>query len=125
MTRYFRDILFYVETTIMVQYIIEYVLRVWSAGCRGRYRGFKGRLRFCRRFFCILDFVVVVCGIVVFIGGYTQSRSVSATSALRSLRFLQIIRMVRLDRGGSSWKLLGSVFSAHMKELLSGRILDV
>ena len=36
------EILFYVEIVIMTQFSIEYVLRIWSAGCRGRYEGIRG-----------------------------------------------------------------------------------
>ena len=33
---------------------IEYMLRIWSAGCRSRYQGLKGRLLFARRPFCLI-----------------------------------------------------------------------
>lgn len=33
---------------------IEYLLRVWSAGCRSRYQGLRGRLLFARRPFCLI-----------------------------------------------------------------------
>ena len=116
----------------MVQFTLEYCLRLWSAGCRSRYQGLMGRIRFARRPFCIIDLTVVIASIgndyevlhfwnvklkkwqflkskkVLFFGGYAESRGMFATSALRSLRFLQIVRMVRVDRRGGTWKLLGS-----------------
>ena len=78
-----------------------------------------GRIKFARRPFCIIDLTVVIASIVLFFGGYAESRGMFATSALRSLRFLQIVRMVRVDRRGGTWKLLGSVVYAHSKELLT------
>ena len=80
------EILFYVEIVIMTQFSIEYVLRIWSAGCRGRYEGIRGRLRYALEFFPLLDLVVVTAGIILFIFGWSDSRGLSASSALRSLR---------------------------------------
>ena len=116
-------ILSYVEVVIMSQFLIEYILRLWSAGARGRYDGIRGRLRYASSFFPLLDLIVVVAGITLFIFGWADSRGLSASSALRSLRFLQLIRMVRLDKNGSSWKLLGSVIYAHRKELITALYL--
>ena len=80
------EVLFYVEIVIMTQFSIEYVLRIWSAGCRGRYEGIRGRLRYALEFFPLLDLVVVTAGIILFIFGWSDSRGLSASSALRSLR---------------------------------------
>ena len=105
----------------------------------------QGRLRYALEFFPLLDLVVVTAGIILFIFGWSDSRGLSASSALRSLRsvfecsnwprnchdnilklrFLQIIRMVRLDKNGSSWKLLGSVIYAHSKELITGTFFTI
>uniref|UniRef100_T1J3K4 Potassium voltage-gated channel subfamily KQT member 5 n=1 Tax=Strigamia maritima TaxID=126957 RepID=T1J3K4_STRMM len=104
-------ILFYMEIVVVVWFIIEYFLRLWSAGCRSRYQGCVGRLKFVRRPFCIIDSVVICASIVVLALG--SSGQVFAASALRGLRFFQILRMVRMDRRGGTWKLLGSVVYAH------------
>ncbi|CAG5103178.1 Oidioi.mRNA.OKI2018_I69.chr1.g654.t1.cds [Oikopleura dioica] len=81
----------------------------------------RGRLRYCCRIFSILDLVVIIVGFSMLALGRDNesSRSLSATSTLRSIRFLQIARVFRLDRCGTSWKLLRSVFLTHAKELLS------
>ena len=47
----------------MVQFTLEYCLRLWSAGCRSRYQGLMGRIRFARRPFCIIDLTVVIASI--------------------------------------------------------------
>ncbi|XP_042074881.1 potassium voltage-gated channel subfamily KQT member 4 isoform X3 [Haplochromis burtoni] len=102
---------------MIVVFGLEYFIRVWAAGCCCRYRGWKGRLKFARKPFCVIDFIVFVASLGVIAAG-TQG-NIFATSALRSMRFLQILRMVRMDRRGGTWKLLGSVVYAHSKELIT------
>ncbi|XP_077446053.1 potassium voltage-gated channel subfamily KQT member 4 isoform X3 [Stigmatopora argus] len=109
--------LFILEFVMIVVFGLEYFIRIWAAGCCCRYRGWKGRLRFARKPFCIIDFIVFVASLAVIAAG-TQG-NIFATSALRSMRFLQILRMVRMDRRGGTWKLLGSVVYAHSKELIT------
>ncbi|XP_063042166.1 potassium voltage-gated channel subfamily KQT member 4 [Engraulis encrasicolus] len=109
--------LFILEFAMIVVFGLEYFVRVWAAGCCCRYRGWQGRLRFARKPFCVIDFIVFVASMAVIAAG-TQG-NIFATSALRSMRFLQILRMVRMDRRGGTWKLLGSVVYAHSKELIT------
>lgn len=85
-------------------------------GCRSRYQGLLGRLKFIKCPFCIIDIVTICASIVVLSGLGGQ---VYAASALRGLRFFQILRLVRMDRRGGTWKLLGSVVYAHRQELLT------
>ncbi|XP_068015385.1 potassium voltage-gated channel subfamily KQT member 4 isoform X1 [Melanerpes formicivorus] len=109
--------LFILEFVMIVVFGMEYIVRVWAAGCCCRYRGWRGRFRFARKPFCVIDFIVFVASVAVIAAG-TQG-NILATSALRSMRFLQILRMVRMDRRGGTWKLLGSVVYAHSKELIT------
>ncbi|XP_058855333.1 potassium voltage-gated channel subfamily KQT member 4-like [Acipenser ruthenus] len=109
--------LFILEFVMIIVFGLEYIIRVWAAGCCCRYRGCQGRLRFARKPFCVIDFIVFVASVAVIAAG-TQG-NIFATSALRSMRFLQILRMVRMDRRGGTWKLLGSVVYAHSKELIT------
>ncbi|XP_036815913.1 potassium voltage-gated channel subfamily KQT member 5-like isoform X6 [Oncorhynchus mykiss] len=105
------------EFVMIVVFGLEYIIRIWSAGCCCRYRGWQGRLRFARKPFCVIDIIVLIASIAVVSAG--SQGNIFATSALRSLRFLQILRMVRMDRRGGTWKLLGSVVYAHSKELVT------
>ena len=125
------------STTIFTGWIEDFcqnstpfISRLWSSGCRSRYQGCIGRLRFMRSPFCIigessiwfidnscitnltlpLDVITVVASIIVLSGPNGQ---MFAASAFRALRFFQILRMVRMDRRGGTWKLLGSVVYAH------------
>ncbi|XP_059545719.1 potassium voltage-gated channel subfamily KQT member 4 isoform X4 [Myotis daubentonii] len=112
-----NECLLILEFVMIVVFGLEYIIRVWSAGCCCRYRGWQGRFRFARKPFCVIDFIVFVASVAVIAAG-TQG-NIFATSALRSMRFLQILRMVRMDRRGGTWKLLGSVVMAHSKELIT------
>uniref|UniRef100_A0A493SU06 Potassium voltage-gated channel subfamily Q member 4 n=1 Tax=Anas platyrhynchos platyrhynchos TaxID=8840 RepID=A0A493SU06_ANAPP len=112
-----NECLFILEFVMIVVFGMEYIVRVWAAGCCCRYRGWRGRLRFARKPFCVIDFIVFIASVAVIAAG-TQG-NIFATSALRSMRFLQILRMVRMDRRGGTWKLLGSVVYAHSKELIT------
>uniref|UniRef100_A0AAY4EWT0 Potassium voltage-gated channel, KQT-like subfamily, member 5a n=1 Tax=Denticeps clupeoides TaxID=299321 RepID=A0AAY4EWT0_9TELE len=105
------------EFVMIVVFGLEYIVRIWSAGCCCRYRGWQGRLRFSRKPFCVIDIIVLIASVAVVSAG--SQGNIFATSALRSLRFLQILRMVRMDRRGGTWKLLGSVVYAHSKELVT------
>ncbi|XP_035461923.2 potassium voltage-gated channel subfamily KQT member 5 isoform X3 [Scophthalmus maximus] len=110
-------LLILVEFVMIVVFGLEYIIRIWSAGCCCRYRGWQGRLRFARKPFCVIDIIVLIASVAVVSAG--SQGNIFATSALRSLRFLQILRMVRMDRRGGTWKLLGSVVYAHSKELVT------
>ncbi|XP_042262688.1 potassium voltage-gated channel subfamily KQT member 2-like isoform X1 [Thunnus albacares] len=112
-----EDALYFLEVVTIVVFGVEYMVRIWAAGCCCRYRGWRGRLKFARKPFCVIDIMVLIASISVLAAG--SQGNVFATSAIRSLRFLQILRMIRMDRRGGTWKLLGSVVYAHSKELIT------
>uniref|UniRef100_H2TIR0 Potassium voltage-gated channel, KQT-like subfamily, member 2a n=1 Tax=Takifugu rubripes TaxID=31033 RepID=H2TIR0_TAKRU len=109
--------LYILEIVTIVVFGVEYIVRIWSAGCCCRYRGWRGRLKFARKPFCVIDIMVLIASVSVLAAG--SQGNIFATSAIRSLRFLQILRMLRMDRRGGTWKLLGSVVYAHSKELIT------
>lgn len=104
------------EIVMVNWFTLEFFVRTWSAGCRSRYQGWLGRLRFIRSPFCIIDMIVICASAIVLMVG--SSGQVFAASALRGLRFFQILRMVRMDRRGGTWKLLGSVVYAHRQVII-------
>ncbi|XP_040826887.1 potassium voltage-gated channel subfamily KQT member 1 [Ochotona curzoniae] len=109
--------LFWMEIILVVFFGTEYVVRLWSAGCRSKYVGIWGRLRFARKPISIIDLIVVVASMVVLCVG--SKGQVFATSAIRGIRFLQILRMLHVDRQGGTWRLLGSVVFIHRQELIT------
>ncbi|CAG0900757.1 unnamed protein product [Darwinula stevensoni] len=111
------ELLLYMEVVVVIWFTLEFLARMWSAGCRSRYQGKFGRIKFLRRPFCVIDVITITASLVVL--GMGSSGQVFAASALRGLRFFQILRMVRMDRRGGTWKLLGSVVYAHRQELIT------
>ncbi|XP_058546000.1 potassium voltage-gated channel subfamily KQT member 1 isoform X2 [Neofelis nebulosa] len=109
--------LFWMEIVLVVFFGTEYVVRLWSAGCRSKYVGVWGRLRFARKPISIIDLIVVLASMVVLCVG--SKGQVFATSAIRGIRFLQILRMLHVDRQGGTWRLLGSVVFIHRQELIT------
>ncbi|GAA6107875.1 potassium voltage-gated channel subfamily KQT member 1.1 isoform X1 [Tachysurus ichikawai] len=76
-----QDTLFWVEIVLVVFFGVEYVVRLWSAGCRSKYVGILGRLRFARKPISIIDLIVVVASVIVLSVG--SNGQVFATSAVR------------------------------------------
>uniref|UniRef100_A0A8D2IYJ8 Potassium voltage-gated channel subfamily KQT member 1 n=1 Tax=Varanus komodoensis TaxID=61221 RepID=A0A8D2IYJ8_VARKO len=109
--------LFWMEIVLVVFFGTEYVVRLWSSGCRSKYVGLWGRLRFARKPISIIDLIVVVASMIVLCVG--SKGQVFATSAIRGIRFLQILRMLHVDRQGGTWRLLGSVVFIHRQELIT------
>ncbi|XP_078270881.1 potassium voltage-gated channel subfamily KQT member 1.1 [Rhinoraja longicauda] len=109
--------LVWMEIVLVVFFGIEYIVRLWAAGCRSKYVGFWGRLRFARKPISIIDLIVVVASVIVLCVG--SNGQVFATSAIRGIRFLQILRMLHVDRQGGTWRLLGSVVFIHRQELIT------
>lgn len=49
-----NETLFWMEICLVVFFGVEYIIRLWSAGCRSKYMGFWGRMRFVRKPICII-----------------------------------------------------------------------
>uniref|UniRef100_G1LZJ9 Potassium voltage-gated channel subfamily Q member 4 n=1 Tax=Ailuropoda melanoleuca TaxID=9646 RepID=G1LZJ9_AILME len=49
-----NECLLILEFVMIVVFGLEYIIRVWSAGCCCRYRGWQGRFRFARKPFCVI-----------------------------------------------------------------------
>jgi len=114
----------YVELCLLIFFASEYSLRVWSAGCRAKFKGWIGRLHFMRTPISLIDLFVVVASSIV-IGFHISGRLgsanpvMAASPALRIIRFFQILRMLHVDRKAHSWKLLLNVAYLHRIELIT------
>ncbi|CAH0561886.1 unnamed protein product [Brassicogethes aeneus] len=113
------NILTFTESFVLVWFGVEFGFRVWSSGCRSRYQGYLGRLKFLKSPFCIIDIITILASIITMIYMALYGTQTLPGTALRALRFFQILRMVRMDRRGGTWKLLGSVVYAHRQELIT------
>ncbi|NXE68052.1 KCNQ2 protein, partial [Calcarius ornatus] len=47
--------LYILEIVTIVVFGVEYFVRIWAAGCCCRYRGWRGRLKFARKPFCVIE----------------------------------------------------------------------
>ncbi|VDN33845.1 unnamed protein product [Gongylonema pulchrum] len=85
------------EIFLVIFFGVEYCIRLWSAGCRSKYLGFFGRLKFARKPISVIDLCVVLASIIVICVG--SEGQVFAASAIR--------------------RLLGSVVFIHRQELIT------
>ncbi|CAF0998157.1 unnamed protein product [Adineta steineri] len=108
---------YWIEIFLVVFFGIEYVLRLWSAGCRSKYMGVSGRFRFARKPIAVVDLIVVIASTLMLT--LAAERQTFAASAIRGVRFLQILRVLHVDRHGGTWRLLGSVVYIHRQELIT------
>ncbi len=56
------------ELVMVVWFTTEFIVRVWSAGCRSRYTYLWGRARFIRRPLCIVGTYVLLTAVAVYCG---------------------------------------------------------
>ncbi len=123
---------YWIEIILVLFFGTEYILRLWSAGCRSKYMGIVGRFRFARKpiavvgmktkenidklhylfiFYFKIDLLVVIASTLLIT--LASDRQAFAASAIRGVRFLQILRVLHVDRHGGTWRLLGSVVYIH------------
>ncbi|CAM4870879.1 unnamed protein product [Rotaria socialis] len=112
------------EIVLLIFFASEYVIRVWSAGCRAKFKGLTGRIKFMKTPISMIDVFVVLASSVVIgfhISGRISSANpvMAASPALRIIRFFQILRMLHVDRKAHSWKLLLNVAYLHRIELIT------
>ena len=119
-----------VEIVTLIWFSLEFILRIWSAGCKAHYRGLKGRLQFFKSSPLLLADIVSIVASFTFLASINLTAEVSLPDtawptaavilpSLRWLRFFQILRMFRIDRRGVTWTLLGRVVFSHWHELIS------
>lgn len=113
----YSEVMYVVEIGLAIVFLAEYVARVWSAGCRSKYLGVWGRLRFITKPICIIDLIIIMSSYFVIIFG--SDGYAFGAKAVRGVRFLQILRMLHIDREGGCWRLLGSVVMEHRQEMFT------
>jgi potassium voltage-gated channel KQT-like subfamily protein 1 len=50
--------LYYMELFLICFFSIEYILRLWSVGCRTKYIGLIGRLKFAIKPICVIGIIL-------------------------------------------------------------------
>lgn len=107
-----RRVLWWVDIVTLVFFTIEVSLRIWVAPeLDPRYRGLKGRFRYCTSFHGFIDTVATypywLQWILPFPVGW-----------IRMLRISRVMRLIRVSRYMKSWRLLSGAIKEKRRELI-------
>jgi voltage-gated potassium channel len=97
------------ELAFGVVFLVEYVLRVWSAGEDPRFTGLRGRWRYARTPFALVDFIAVVPFLVGLVGAESM--------ALRIVRLARLVVLAKAARYSAAMRLLAQVIAERRFEL--------
>jgi voltage-gated potassium channel len=93
-------------------FVVEVTLRIWAAPEQSeKYKGFKGRIKYCFTFYGFIDFISTY----PFLVQYFVPLPISALKVLRTAR---IIRVFRITRYASSFNLLSDSIKEKKNELI-------
>lgn len=107
-----RIILLWVDAFILVFFTIEVTLRIWVAPLvNPKYKGWKGRLKYCFSFHGFIDVVSTY-------PFYLQWLIPFPIIWLRAFRTFRVIRLFRISRYMKSWQLLENTFREKKRELI-------
>jgi hypothetical protein len=102
------------DSLIVALFSSEFLARLWSCSCIFQLQGWKGKLRFIRNPFRIIDlFVITTSCIVLFFDPKDQTFS----TFIRGFRFLQVFQMLRLEHKFRPWRMMASVVWAQREHL--------
>lgn len=97
------------EPAFGLLFLVEYIVRVWSIGDDPRYAGIRGRLRYMRTPFALLDFLAVV----PFLAGLVGVEAL----VLRVVRLARLVVLGKLARYSIAVRLLARVIHERRFEL--------
>lgn len=107
-----RHILNLINDVTLWFFIVEVSLRIWAAPEQSpKYKGFKGRIRYCFTFYGFIDFISTY----PFLIQYFIPLSVAGLKILRAAR---IIRVFRITRYARSFNLLSDSIREKKNELI-------
>ncbi|MEW6745267.1 MAG: potassium channel family protein [Planctomycetota bacterium] len=99
------------ETFSLAIFTVEYTLRLWSCTVSSDYaHPVRGRLRFARTPFAIVDLLAIAPAFLPFISADLR--------VMRSLRLFRLLRLAKLARYMKTLQLIGRVVCAKREELL-------
>jgi len=101
----------WIEVGSVVVFSVEYVLRIWSSP---EAPWFKGRLRYARRFLCVIDLLAILPFYLPFLG-----------VDLRILRVLRLLRLVKLMRYMRSLDMIIAALRSKKHELIAANGLVI
>ena len=104
----YSHVLDIIEVVTVAFFTIEIALRIWSADTQDdKYKGFKGRVRYCLSFYGLIDLISVV---PFYINLFLPSPSAA-------LRIMRVFRFMRLFHYMKSSRLLFNAISSKKNEL--------
>ena len=107
-----RKILLWLDAFILVFFTIEVTLRIWVAPLiNPKYKGWKGRLKYCFSFHGFIDVVSTY-------PFYLQWLIPFPILWLRTFRTFRVVRLFRISRYMKSWKMLENTFKEKRRELI-------
>jgi voltage-gated potassium channel len=101
------------EAVSLVVFVVEYLLRLWTAGVHAHYRGATGLLRFAVSPNALVDFVAIAPSLLVGLGFGVDLR------VLRLLRLLRLLRIMKLGRYSLAMRTLRVVLWSKAPDLVS------
>ena len=94
----YGHILKFIDWFTTIFFTIEVTLRIWTADLQdARFKGFKGRLRYCFTFYGLIDFFMPM--------------------PYAALKILRVFRLLRIFRYMKSFRILGDAISSKKHEL--------
>jgi hypothetical protein len=79
------------EFVMVLWFAVEYILRLWSAGCRFRYQDLSGRLHFARKPLCLVGKDMERTAVLLWICMLSESCSCHVVSWLVQLHLCHIV----------------------------------
>ena len=108
----FRRVLWWVDIVTLVFFTIEVSLRIWVAPViNPKYKGLKGRLKYCLTFYGAID----VLSTFPF---YLQWIFPLPVAAFKMLRTARVVRTMRIGRYSESFNLLSNAIREKRRELI-------
>lgn len=106
-----RQVLEWTDITILIIFTVEVSLRIWVAPLLNpRYKGWKGRIRYCSTFNGFIDAVSTY-------PFYLQAFVPFPITWLATFRAFRVVRLFRVSRYMKSWRLLDQAFKEKKREL--------
>ncbi|UJR22713.1 hypothetical protein I4U23_025747 [Adineta vaga] len=111
-------ILFYIELSIFIYCLIEFILRIYASNARERYRGVQGKCRFFYEHYLIIDCFLLFSYGILFLWNWMKFYH-SHALFIHGLRFLQLLRFIPLDRHLKSIPLICKIIGQYRRVLLA------
>ena len=104
----YGHILKFIHWFTTIFFTIEVTLRIWTADLQdARFKGFKGRLRYCFTFYGLIDILST----------YSFYLHFFMPMPYAALKILRVFRLLRIFRYMKSFRILGDAISSKKKEL--------